>query len=255
MKIYVCVKHVPDSAATITIRDRNRIEENITFLMNPYDEHAVTEAAKLRSRLPGSEVIAVCVAGPAAENTLRSAMAMGADRSILVCTDGPVDSMLAARALAAAIKGDGSPHLILTGKESIDAEGMQTMFRLARHFGAPAAVNAVKITLVEDGVVVECEKEAGSRDVLRLTTPCIVAVGRGLNTPRYPTLPDILKARKREIRKIGLEQLAAASPGGSTKVLSLAPVVERRAPKEITGNPAAAARELVRILREAARVL
>ena len=116
MKIYVCVKHVPDSAATITIRDTNRIEENITFLMNPYDEHAVTEAARLRARIPGAEVIAVCVAGPAAENTLRSAMAMGADRSILVCADRPVDSMLTARALAAAIQQDGAPGLILGRK-------------------------------------------------------------------------------------------------------------------------------------------
>jgi len=255
MKIYVCVKHVPDSAATITIRGKNRIDENITFLMNPYDEHAVTEAAKLRNQLPGAEVIAVCVAGLAAENTLRSAMAMGADRSILICTDQPVDSMLAARALAAAIKQDGSPYLILTGKESIDAEGMQTMFRLAHHFGVPAATNVVNITLEEGSVVVECEKEAGSRDVLRLTTPCIVAAGRGLNTPRYPTLPDIFKARKREIRKVALDRLAVTSPGGGTEILSLVPVAENRVPKEITGDAGAVARELVRILREEAKVL
>jgi electron transfer flavoprotein beta subunit len=255
MKIYVCVKHVPDSAATITIRDGNRIEENITFLMNPYDEHAVTEAAKLRSRLPAAEVVAVCVAGPAAENTLRSAMAMGADRAILVVTDPPVDSMLAARALAAAIEADGPPRLILAGKESIDAEGMQTMFRLARHLGVPAATNAVKISLEADGVVVECEKEAGARDLLRLTLPCVIAAGRGLNTPRYPTLPDIIKARKREIKKVDLAQLALSSPGGGTEILSLAPVAENREPKEIAGDAATAARELVRILREEAKVL
>lgn len=255
MKIYVCVKHVPDSAATITIREKNKIEENITFLMNPYDEHAVTEAARLRSQLPGSEVIAVCLAKPEAENTLRSAMAMGADRSILVCTDGCPDSMLTARALAAAIQQDGSPDLILAGKESIDAEGMQTMFRLARHLGIPAATSAVKITLEEGAVVVECEKEAGSRDVLRLTTPCVIAAGRGLNTPRYPTLPDIFKARKREVKKIDLNDLAMAPPAGGMEILDLAPVAENRVPKEITGDPASMARELVRILREEAKVL
>lgn len=255
MKIYVCVKHVPDSAATITIREKNKIEENITFLMNPYDEHAVTEAARLRSQLPGSEVIAVCLAKPEAENTLRSAMAMGADRSILVCTDGCPDSMLTARALAAAIQQDGSPDLILAGKESIDAEGMQTMFRLARHLGIPAATSAVKITLEEGALVVECEKEAGSRDVLRLTTPCVIAAGRGLNTPRYPTLPDIFKARKREVKKIDLNDLAVAPPAGGMEILDLAPVAENREPKEITGDPASMARELVRILREEAKVL
>lgn len=255
MKIYVCVKHVPDSAATITIRDNNQIEENITFLMNPYDEHAVTEAARLRAQLSGAEVIAVCLAGHEAENTLRSAMAMGADRSILVCTDRRPDSLFTARALAAAIEQDGLPYLILAGKESIDAEGMQTMFRLARHFGMPAATSAVKITLEEGAVVVECEKEAGSRDVLRLTTPCVIAAGRGLNTPRYPTLPDIFKARKREVKKIDLDQLPMEAPAGSMEILALEPVAEDRVPKEITGDPAAMARELVRILREEAKVI
>lgn len=255
MKIYVCVKHVPDSAATITIRDKNRIDENITFLMNPYDEHAVTEAAKLRGQLPEAEVVAVCVAGPEAENTLRSAMAMGADRSILICTGCRPDSMLTARALKAAIEQDGSPFLILAGKESIDAEGMQTMFRLARHFGMPAATNAVKITLEEGSVVVECEKEAGSRDVLRLTMPCVIAAGRGLNTPRYPTLPDIFKARKREIRRIDLDQLPMDAPTGSMEILNLAPVAENRVPTEISGDPESIARELVRILREEAKVI
>ena len=155
--------------------------------MNPYDEHAVTEAARLRSQLPGSEVIAVCLAKPEAENTLRSAMAMGADRSILVCTDGCPDSMLTARALAAAIQQDGSPDLILAGKESIDAEGMQTMFRLARHLGMPAATSAVKITLEAGAVVVECEKEAGSRDV---PAPDNALRHRGRPGAQYAPLPD-----------------------------------------------------------------
>ncbi len=255
MNIYVCVKHVPDSAATITIRGNNQIEKNITFLMNPYDEHAVTEAAKLRNLLPGSEVVAVCVAGASAENTLRQAMAMGADRSILVATDRLPDSMLTARALAAAIEQDGQAALVLAGKESIDAEGMQTMFRLAHHLGTPAATGAVKITLADGAVVVECEKEAGSRDVLRLRMPCVIAVARGLNTPRYPTLPDIIKARKREIRKIGLDRLSLTAPSGSMEILALAPAAENRVPKEIAGAPAAAARELARILREEAKVL
>ncbi|WP_373500034.1 electron transfer flavoprotein subunit beta/FixA family protein [Desulfococcus sp.] len=255
MKIYVCVKHVPDSAATISIRDNNRIEEKITFLMNPYDEHAVTEAARLRGQIPGAEVIAVCVSGPAAENTLRSAMAMGADRGILVCADRRLDSMLTARALAAAIREDGAPYLVLAGKESIDAEGMQTMFRLARHLGVPAATHVVKVLPEAGGVVVECEKEAGSRDVLRLTAPCVIAAGRGLNTPRYPTLPDILKARKREIKKVDLDQLPMEKPAGSMEILSLEPVSENRVPREITGDAASMARELVRILREEAKVL
>ena len=104
MNIYVCVKHVPDSAATITVEGRNGINEKITFLVNPYDEHALTEAVTLRKSMTDGDVVAVCLGKPAAENTLRSAMAMGADRSILIETDRSHDSIFTARALAAAIE-------------------------------------------------------------------------------------------------------------------------------------------------------
>ena len=113
----------------------------------------------------------------------------------------------------------------------------------------------VKISLEAGAVVVESEKESGSRDVLGLTTPCVIGAGRGLNTPRYPTLPDILKARKREVKKIDLDQLPMEKPAGSMEILSLEPVSENRVPREITGDAASMARELVRILREEAKVL
>ena len=112
MTIYVCVKHVPDSAATITVTDKTRIDEKITFLINPYDEHALTEAARIRQDDADTEVVAVCLGKPAAEATLRSAMAMGADRSILIETDRSQDSIFTARALAAAIRQDGQPWII-----------------------------------------------------------------------------------------------------------------------------------------------
>ena len=144
-KIYVCVKHVPDSAATITVLGTNRIDANVTFLINPYDEHALTEAARIRQQHAPAEVVAVCLGPAAAENTLRSAMAMGADRSILVVTPQDHDSIFTARALKSAIAQDGEPGIILTGKEAIDTEGMQTLFRLAANFGMPAATNVVKL--------------------------------------------------------------------------------------------------------------
>ncbi|MGD8334267.1 MAG: electron transfer flavoprotein subunit beta/FixA family protein, partial [Desulfobacterales bacterium] len=127
MKIYVCVKHVPDSAATITIREKNQIDESVTFLLNPYDEHAVEEAARLRAQMQDSEVVAVTLGKEGALGTLQSALAMGADRGILIKTDDRPDSILTARALKAAIEQDGKPDIIFTGKESIDSEGMQTM--------------------------------------------------------------------------------------------------------------------------------
>ena len=254
-KIYVCVKHVPDSAATITVMGKNRIAENITFLINPYDEHALTAAAILKQRHAPAEVVAVCLGPAAAENTLRSAMAMGADRSILVVTPGSHDSIFTARALKSAIAGDGEPGIILTGKEAIDTEGMQTLFRLAVHFGFPAATNIVSLEFEDGAALVACEKEAGAVDVVRLKLPCVVGAGKGLNSPRYPTFPEIVKARKKEVKKIELDALGMQEPSSRAEILELLPAVENRSPKALTGSPAEIAGQLATILKEKARVI
>ena len=255
MKIYVCVKHVPDSAATIAIREDNSIEEGITFLMNPYDEHAITEAERIKEAQPGVEVIAVCLAKPAGENTLRSALAMGADRGILVATDRNHDAMTTARALKAAIVKDGRPDLILTGKESSDSEGMQTMFRLAHHLSIPAATNVVALDLLWDAALVTCEKEAGARVLLRMHLPCLLAVGKGLNTPRYPTFPDIVQSRKKKIDTVALDQLDIPASTAGVELMKLTPAVEKREHKAITGTPEEIARQIVRIMKEEAKVI
>lgn len=255
MNIYVCIKHVPDSAATITITAETEINESITFLMNPYDEHAVTAAHSLKSVLPEADVIAVTVAKPEAENTLRSALAMGADRGILVTTDHRLDSIMTAMALKAAIVQDGHPGLILTGKESIDTEGMQTMFRLANLLGLPAVTNVVDIQPQEGAVTVSCEKEAGSQERILLDLPCVLAAGKGLNIPRYPTFPDIVQARKKEITRISLEQLDLPEPEGRVELVRLEPVSEIRQPQELSGTPKDIAENIVRILKEEARIL
>ncbi|MFO7684888.1 MAG: electron transfer flavoprotein subunit beta/FixA family protein [Desulfobacterales bacterium] len=255
MKIYVCVKHVPDSAATITIAGKNAINEKITFLVNPYDEHAVTEAAKIRAAWADVEVIAVCLGKPAAENTLRSAMAMGADRGILIETDRSHDSIFTARALAAAIRSDGQPWLIFTGKESIDSEGMQTHFRLAANLGLPVATNVVKVDVDNGGVRVASEREAGVIDVVRMTTPCVIGAGKGLNTPNYPTFPDIVKSRKKAVSKIGLAELAIEEAAAGMEIEVLIPAVERRVPKALSGSAAEIAAQILHILKNEAKVI
>jgi electron transfer flavoprotein beta subunit len=212
MNIYVCIKHVPDSAATITIEGQNTINEKITFLVNPYDEHAITEAARIKASTKNVDVIAVCVGKAAAETSLRSAMAMGADRGILIETDKVPDSITTARALSATISADGEPWIIFTGKESIDNEGMQTQFRLAANLGLPVATNIIGIEAGDKVVTVQSEREAGTIDMIQLTTPCVLAAGKGLNTPNYPTFPDIVKSRKKPVHKIKLAELAIDPP-------------------------------------------
>jgi electron transfer flavoprotein beta subunit len=254
-RIYVCVKHVPDSAATITVLDNNRIDTNITFLINPYDEHALTEAARLKAQHGPAEVVAVCLGPAAAENTLRSAMAMGADRSILVVTDREHDSVFTARALKSAILQDGQPGVVLGGKEAIDTEGMQTLFRLAANLGLPAATNVVKLTLEQGAAVAECEKEGGAVDVLRLRLPCVIGAGKGLNTPRYPTFPDIMKSRKKEVRRIDLAALGVPAAESRMEIVELTPALENRSPRALAGSPAEIARRIAFILKEEARVM
>jgi electron transfer flavoprotein beta subunit len=251
MKIYVCVKHVPDSAATITIREKDQIDEGVTFLLNPYDEHAVEEAAKLKAQIENSEVIAVTLGKEGALNTLQSALAMGADRGILIKTDDRVDSILTARALKSAIEQDGKPDIIFTGKQSIDSEGMQTMFRLAAVLDMPVAINVVAFSTDSKNALVECEMEAGVRQLLEITLPCVIAAGKDLNKPRYPTFI----AKKKEIKQISLDSLQLEKPSASMEILELKPAVEQRRAKELKGQPHEVVEQLIQVLRDEAKVI
>jgi electron transfer flavoprotein beta subunit len=256
MRVYVCVKHVPDSAAKITIIGKNRIDESVTFLMNPYDEHAIEEAVRLKKQLgDDTEIIAVTLGKTGAASTLQSALAMGADRGLLIVVDEIPDSMLTARALQAAIEQDGRADIIFTGKESIDSEGFQTMHRLAAAMNMPAASGVEAFSLAQGRVMVECDLEAGAREVIEMSLPCVIGCGKGLNKPSYPTLPAIIKARKKELRQIDWQSLNVEKPAGRTEILELKPALEERRSRELKGTAEAVAEEIVRILREEAKVI
>lgn len=255
MKIFVCVKHVPDSAAKITIVGNNQIDETVTFLMNPYDEHAIEEAARLKQQVDEAQIIAVSVGKADAVNTIQSALAMGADRGIFVTVDGQPDSLVTARALKAAIEQDGRPDLIFTGKESIDSEGFQTMHRLAALMDMPAASGVESFSFDGGRVLVECDLEAGAREVIEMSLPCVIGCGKGLNKPSYPTLPAIIKARKKEVKQIDFQSLKLEKPAGSIEILELRPAIEERRPQEVKGTPEEIADALVRILQEEAKII
>ena len=255
MKIYVCVKHVPDTAATIRIGTDDGIDENITFIMNPYDENAVEEAVQLKKQTIDADVIAVTLGKGTAEATLRSAMAMGADRAILVKSESSHDSISTARALCAAIQRDGDPDIVFTGKESIDSEGFQTMFHLAGCLGVPVVSNAVNFSLTDTTVRVTCEMEAGDLEHIQMETPCVIGAGKDLNQPSYPKLPDILKARKKPIAEIKLSDLGIATPASRVEMVNIEPVKEKRQPETIGGTANEIAETIIHVLREKAKVL
>jgi electron transfer flavoprotein beta subunit len=239
----------------MTITGKNQIEEGITFLLNPYDENAVAEAAILRDRVDNSEVIAVTVGKEGALSTLQSALAMGADRGLLIKTDDQPDSIMTTRTLKAAIEQDGKPDIIFTGKESIDSEGMQTMFRLGAALNMPVASNVVDFSIENGRARVQCEMEAGIRQVLEMPLPCIIGAGKGLNTPQYPTFMDIRNARKKEVTQIDLAELKLEKPASGTEIIELKPAVENRQAREIKGSPQEIVTQLIQILKQEAKVL
>jgi electron transfer flavoprotein beta subunit len=256
MRIYVCIKHVPDTAANIRPLGGTGFDETVKFIMNPYDEYALEQALQIRDKEGGSEVIAVTVGKESAAVTLRSALAMGADRGILVKTDSYfTDSLETSRLLQKAIGIDGSPGLIFTGKQSVDTEGMQIPFRLAALFDLPVVVNVVAFSMAGDMVTVEREMEEDVREVIDMSIPCIVGAAKGLNRPRCPTLPDMMKAKKKELKAVNGADLQISKPVQEVELLELQPVPDRGRGKILKGSPETMVDELVCLLRDDANVL
>lgn len=228
MQIYVCVKQVPDTAAGITLLGPREYDDTVKFVMNPFDEFAVEQAIQVREQTGKGEVVVVTVGRESAESMVRTALAMGADRGILVMADNRLlDSIATGRALHQAIARDGSPDLIFTGKQSVDSEGMQIPYRLAAAFNIPVVNEVARFLLENETVSVEREIGGGNREVVELTLPCVIGATKGLNEPRYTRLPEIMKARNKEIKKMDIRELEIAPSPGGVELLELFPEPER----------------------------
>ena len=257
MRIYVCVKHVPDTAANITIAGETGFEDQaIKFVVNPYDEYALEEAVQLVEKAGEGEVVVVTVGQEAAVSSMRSALAMGAHRGILVKVDSQfLDSTLTGLALKAAIEQDGTPDIIFTGKGAVDTEGFQTAYRLAELMDLPV-VNEVADLKISDGrATVEREIGGGAREVLEMSLPGVIGATKGLNEPRYPKFPDIMKAKKKDIKQIDITELGIDQSIDRSELTRLEAVPARTAAKIIEGDTRERVTELVRILKEEEKVL
>lgn len=256
MKICVCVKHVPDTAAVIKIAGGNGFEESdVKFFANPYDEYAVEEAVSIVEE-QGGEVVIITLGKPDAASTIRNAMAMGADRAILVKTDAQfLDSRTSALALKSAMEADGLPDMVFTGRNSIDSEGFQTQYRLAHLLGMPV-VNEVS-ALSMDGTTLKAERETGGgeKQVLQLSMPCVIGATKGLNEPRYPKFKAIMMAKKKEIKEMDLDGLDVDTAAPATVIECLEVVPERSGAKMLDGSLDNQVTELVKILKEEEKVL
>jgi electron transfer flavoprotein beta subunit len=227
MKICVCVKHVPDTAASIKLAgDKGFEDSEIKFVSNPY-EYGLEEAVSLVEK-QGGEVVVVTVGKASAVTTIRSAMAMGAHRAILVKTDSQfLDSDLTAKALKAVMDQDGKPDMIFTGKGSVDTESFQTQYRLSEFFGMPVVNEVSSLTIDEGKAIAQREAEGGEIQVIEMSLPCVIGATKGLNEPRYPKFPDIMKAKKKEIKEIELSELGIDVSQGKVTIEKLESVPER----------------------------
>lgn len=256
MNIYVCIKQVPDTEASILVKDGRSINEtNVKWIVSPYDEYAIEEALKLKEKLPGSKVTAICLGPDRVQNALRTGLAMGADAAVHIECAVLLDAHNTARALAHVISADKEFGVIFLGRQAIDDDASQVHLMLAGELSLPAATNVLAFSCDGQKVRVEREIGEGAREVIEMPVPCVVAAAKGLNTPRYASMMGIMKAKKIEIRKVPLAETGADETRNLVRLLKLSSPAEKPQGRVIPGEPAAAVQELVKRLREEAKVL
>jgi electron transfer flavoprotein beta subunit len=244
MKLLVPVKRVIDFNVAVRVKaDRSGVDlANVKMAINPFDEIAVEEGVRLKEKGVASEVVAVSIGPKEAQETLRTALAMGADRGILVCHDGPLEPLGAAKLLKA-VAAEERPGLVLMGKQAIDDDCNQTGQMLAALLGWPQGTFAAKLQVEGEHIEVTREVDGGLQTV-SLRLPAVVTTDLRLNEPRYASLPNIMKARKKPIA-----EKSSAGYG-----LDLAPrlkILEVREPdKRRAGARVESAVDLVGKLRE-----
>ena len=245
MKVLVPVKRVVDYNVKVRVKsDQTGVElANMKMSMNPFDEISVEEAVRMKEAGTATEVIVVSVGPQQAQETIRTALAMGADRGILIKTDEVVEPLGVAKVLKAIVEEE-QPGLVIVGKQAIDDDSNQTGQMLAALLGWPQGTFASKIELAGDKINVTREIDGGLQTV-SLNSPAIVTCDLRLNEPRYASLPNIMKAKKKPIDEKSPADLGA-DIAPRLQVVKVAEPAERQA-----GIKVESAAELVAKLKEA----
>lgn len=258
MKIFVCVKQVPDTETKIQLNsDGSSIEtSNIKWVINPYDEFAIEEALTLKTKNAGSTVTILSM-GPKGRVTdaVRTALAMGADDGIIINCEEEQDLFTTAKALAETIKTEGDVSIIFAGKLAIDGNGAGLPQVLAEYLSLP---HASVISSFEDQggkYIVQRETESGSTKTYELTGPCVISTNKGLNTPRYASLPGIMKAKKKPIKDVDFSSLNIPDNFKKLSYSNLTLPPSKPSVKMIDGEPGLQANQLVELLKNEAKVL
>ncbi|UHA75062.1 electron transfer flavoprotein subunit beta/FixA family protein [Paenibacillus sp. 481] len=255
MNIIVLVKQTFDTEEKIVVEQGTVNEDGVKFVINPYDEYAVEQAIQIRDDA-GGKVTVVSVGPERAAEALRTALAMGADEAVLIHDDRIGHDEQAVAAALHAFIAQEQYDIILGGNFSVDNGAGQVAVRLAKMLGIPHTSSITKLDIAAGKAVVHRDAE-GDLEVVELPLPALFTAQQGLNEPRYPSLQGIMKAKKKPFRELSLDDLnldvgAVAARTARTE-LQLPPA--RQAGKIISGEPAAQAQELFRLLRTEAKVI
>jgi electron transfer flavoprotein beta subunit len=262
MNIFVCVKQVPDTETKVTpTADGSFIETaSIKWIMNPYDEFAVEQALLIKQSNAAANITVVRVGSVKDNEALRTAMAMGADDAILVEAPDNLDSYAIAKALKGAIEKSGKkPDLLLAGKQAIDDDCLQVPQVLAQMLNLPSVAVVVGFEMNGTTVKAKREVEGGALEVYEVNTPCMVACNKGLNTPRYASLPGIMKAKKKPMTQLKLSDVGVSESDKRLKYSGFKLPPEKPPGKKMDasdpGKQQAVVAQVVGLLRTEAKVI
>jgi len=234
VKILATVKRVPDPETSIKVKPDGSgiVTDNIKWVINPFDEIAIEEALRIKEKVAGSEVVLVSIGDKVVQEQLRTGLAMGADRAILVVTGDALDPLAVARVLAKIIETE-KPDLVVMGKQAIDDDSNAAGQMLAELLGWPQATFASKVELAGDQKAATVVREVdGGLETLSFPLPGIVTADLRLNEPRYASLPGIMKARKKELKEIAIGDLGV-DVAPKARVVKMDPPPKRQAGKKV----------------------
>ena len=256
MNILVCIKQVPDMESRFKVNAAGTWfeESDLAWRINEYDEFAVEQAVQLKEQNAGSDLTVLSVGPARVKEALKKALAMGCERAVQVVDAAAheKDPFQIASAIAAFAK-DKNFDVIFTGMQSQDRGSAQVGVLVAELLGIPALTTAVEFAFADGGISVRRELEGGLKAVVKAPTPALVSCQLGLNTPRYPTLPNIMKAKKKELLEIPVADLLQEQP--RTQVLSLAYPEKKGSAQILEGDVADLVEKVIGILKEKTAVL
>jgi electron transfer flavoprotein beta subunit len=255
MNIVVLLKRTFDTEEKIVIKDHKISEEGVTYIINPYDEYAVEEGIRLRDE-HGGEVTVLCMGPSEAEKEIRTALAMGADKAILIDDESLVgDEYTISKVMAAVLRERGF-DIILGGNVSVDNGAGQVASRIAELLGIPQVTTITKLTVDGSKATVERDVE-GDVEIIETTLPALFTAQQGLNDPRYPSLPGIMKAKKKPLERLGASDINVDTEDikPKTRLLGLSSPPEKEAGRVLDGEKADQVKELVQLLKNEAKVL